>query len=108
MLTICAISRAAYVTHGQLAYVGTALQTQNMEVETLISYLPVAHIFECLLESGVVSVGGRIGYFSGDPLRLLEDCQILKPGFFPSVPRVLNRIAAQIQEQMDGDGLKGG
>lgn len=51
--------------------------------------------------------GTAIGYFSGDVTRLIEDAQILKPTFFPSVPRVLNRIAAQIQAQADGEGLKG-
>ena len=28
-----------------------------------------------------MAIGGKIGYFTGDPLRLLEDCQILKPNF---------------------------
>lgn len=37
-------------------------------------------------------VGGRIGYFTNDPLRLLDDVQLLRPQFFPSVPRVLNRV----------------
>ena len=37
-------------------------------------------------------IGGAIGYFTGDPLRLLEDAAILKPNYFPSVPRVLNRV----------------
>ena len=40
----------------------------------------------------MLTIGGEIGYFSGDPLRLLEDASILRPNFFPSVPRVLNRI----------------
>jgi long-chain acyl-CoA synthetase len=40
----------------------------------------------------IISVGGGIGYFTGDPLRLLDDCQTLKPQYFPSVPRVLNKI----------------
>jgi long-chain acyl-CoA synthetase len=37
-------------------------------------------------------IGGSIGYFTGDPLRLLDDAQTLKPHFFPSVPRVLNKL----------------
>lgn len=43
---------------------------------------------ECL----AISLGASIGYFTGDPLRLLDDVQTLKPHFFPSVPRVLNRV----------------
>ena len=52
-------------------------------------------------------MGGSIGYFSGSIERLPEDLQILKPTMLPSVPRVLNRIAGQIQAQMDSPGLKG-
>lgn len=79
----------------------------------MISYLPLAHIYEvgpcnCIIdiadnliislrcqrisELDIMKLGGTIGYSSGDPLRLLEDIQILKPSFFPTVPRVLNRV----------------
>ncbi|KAF7975311.1 hypothetical protein HWV62_10094 [Athelia sp. TMB] len=58
----------------------------------LLSYLPLAHIYERLAESLAISLGSAIGYFTGDPLRLLDDAQTLKPHFFPSVPRVLNRV----------------
>ncbi|KAJ7771702.1 hypothetical protein B0H16DRAFT_1514415 [Mycena metata] len=56
------------------------------------SYLPLAHIYERCNEFCTMAIGGKIGFFTGDPLRLIEDCQILKPAFFPGVPRVLNRI----------------
>ncbi len=99
--------KAAFVSHRQLGFSGSAFQLMmSGNISTMIGYLPVAHIYEVLLEAGTIVLEGRIGYFSGDPLRLVEDCQILKPEFFPSVPRVLNRIAAQIQEQMAGDNLK--
>jgi len=54
-----------------------------------------------------MAVGGRIGFFTGDPLRLLEDAQLLKPNFFPSVPRVLNRIYQAAMAAGDAPGLKG-
>ncbi|EKM82807.1 hypothetical protein AGABI1DRAFT_82536 [Agaricus bisporus var. burnettii JB137-S8] len=73
----------------------------------LMSYLPLAHIYERLCELCAVAVGGRIGYFSGDPLRLLEDAQILKPNLFPSVPRVLNRIYQAAMAGGNVPGLKG-
>jgi long-chain acyl-CoA synthetase len=40
--------------------------------------------------------GGRIGYYSGDPLKILDDLQVLKPTIFPSVPRLFNRIYDRI------------
>jgi len=45
-----------------------------------------------LAELLCISFGCAIGYFTGDPLRLLDDVQTLKPQYFPSVPRVLNKI----------------
>ncbi|WFD26805.1 long-chain-fatty-acid--CoA ligase [Malassezia nana] len=72
-----------------------------------ISYLPLAHILERGWEMFVICMGGSVGYFSGKIDRLPEDMQILKPTMLPSVPRVLNRIAGQIQAQMDAPGLKG-
>ncbi len=48
-----------------------------------------------------------MGYFTGDPLRLLEDAQILKPNFFPSVPRVLNRVYQSAMVAGATPGLKG-
>ncbi|KAF7768255.1 hypothetical protein Agabi119p4_7498 [Agaricus bisporus var. burnettii] len=74
---------------------------------TLLSYLPLAHIYERMCEFIIMALGGRIGYFSGDPLRLLEDAQILKPHFFPSVPRILNRIYQAAMTAGNVPGLKG-
>jgi long-chain acyl-CoA synthetase len=54
-----------------------------------------------------VAIAGQIGYFTGDPLRLLEDAQILKPDFFPSVPRVLNKIYQSAMAAGNVPGLKG-
>lgn len=52
-------------------------------------------------------MGGQIGYFTGDPLRLLEDAQILKPNYLPSVPRILNRVYQSAMMAGKAPGLKG-
>ncbi|KAI0273787.1 long-chain-fatty-acid-CoA ligase [Gloeopeniophorella convolvens] len=74
---------------------------------TMLSYLPLAHIYERASELATMALGGGIGFFTGDPLRLLEDAQILKPHFFPSVPRVLNRIYQAAMIAGGAPGLKG-
>jgi len=74
---------------------------------TLLSYLPLAHIYERVNQMAVIALGGAIGFFTGDPLRLLEDAQILKPNYFPSVPRVLNRIYQAAMVAGNVPGLKG-
>jgi long-chain acyl-CoA synthetase len=50
----------------------------------------------------------RIGYFSGDPLKLMEDCAILQPTFFPSVPRLYNKIYGKLIDKFkEATGIKG-
>lgn len=46
-------------------------------------------------------VGCRMGYYQGDPLKLVEDCAVLQPTIFPSVPRLYNKIYAKIKVNMD-------
>lgn len=102
--------KAALVAHSQLALASatTALTgfASNCE-ETMLSYLPLAHIFGRFLEASIFRRGARIGYFGGDVTKLVEDAQVLQPTLFPGVPRVFNRIAAQIQLQLESPGLKG-
>ncbi len=57
-----------------------------------ISYLPLAHVFERVVQMWITYVGGSIGFFQGDTLKLLDDIAVLKPTVFASVPRLYNRI----------------
>ncbi|KAI6150966.1 long-chain-fatty-acid-CoA ligase [Pisolithus tinctorius] len=72
-----------------------------------ISYMPLAHIYERICELTGILAGGCIGYFTGDPLRLMDDTQALKPHFFPSVPRVLNRVYQAAMSVGNVPGVKG-
>lgn len=62
------------------------------EGDSILSYLPYAHSMEQNMFCQSLIHKLRIGYYSGDPLKLVEDCQILKPIFFASVPRLWTRI----------------
>ncbi|KAJ4458402.1 putative Long chain acyl-CoA synthetase 7; peroxisomal [Paratrimastix pyriformis] len=56
------------------------------------AYLPLAHVFERIVELGISHFGGRIGYYSGNTKELVKDINFLKPSLFVGVPRVLNTI----------------
>ncbi|UZJ57447.1 hypothetical protein CBS101457_006767 [Exobasidium rhododendri] len=101
--------KAAFVSHRQIAIAAGTIGLQNPDEEdtSMISYLPLAHIYERILEAYILRAGAAIGYFCGDVARLIEDAQVLQPTVFPGVPRVFNRIYAQIKAQVDGPGLKG-
>lgn len=95
--------KAAKLTHKNLLAAATSCQYGGIEVTTedcYISYLPLAHSFEkCLFVMALVR-GIKIGYFAGDVLKLSEDCEVLRPTLFPSVPRLFCRIYDKITSRL--------
>jgi long-chain acyl-CoA synthetase len=76
--------------------------SMNLTIDdTVMSYLPLAHIFERLAESIAFSGGSRVGYYSGDPLKLMDDMKLLKPTILPGVPRVFDRIYDKVKGQVE-------
>ncbi|VDK42393.1 unnamed protein product [Anisakis simplex] len=88
--------KGVILTHANVIAGTTCLNiVANLKITTedvLISYLPLAHMYERMVECACFQVGARVGYFSGEISGLMDDIQILKPTAIPLVPRVLNRI----------------
>ncbi len=77
-------------------------------METLVSYLPLAHSYEQTIEVNFSEMiwkelfyifklyclcnGFKIGYYMGDVRQLADDLTHLKPTLMPCVPRLLNRM----------------
>lgn len=53
-----------------------------------LSYLPLAHVLERLMHCGILEEGGRIGFYQGSTVTLLDDIKALRPTVFVSVPRL--------------------
>ena len=53
-----------------------------------LSYLPLAHVLERLLHLPLLQEGGRIGFYQGSTLTILDDMKTLRPTVFTSVPRL--------------------
>lgn len=64
-----------------------------------ISYLPLAHMFERVVQTVAYSSGARVGFFQGDIRLLQDDMKTLKPTLFPVVPRLLNRVYDKVQNE---------
>ncbi len=76
--------------------------------DVICSYLPLAHIFERIVEHGALWAGAAIGYFHGNILELTDDLKLLKPTAFCSVPRLYNRFGAAIKAAtVHQSGFKG-
>lgn len=94
--------KGAMLTHGNIvsncsAFIKvTQVHCMLNQTDIHISYLPLAHMFERVVEGVVLVHGGRIGYFQGDIRLLMDDLKTLKPTVFPVVPRLLNRMFDKI------------
>ena len=76
--------------------------------DSMLSYLPLAHIYGRMTEGGALWAGGALGYFHGDILALVDDLQELKPTQFTSVPRLYNRFGGAIRAAtVQQPGFKG-
>uniref|UniRef100_A0A8C1W764 Long-chain-fatty-acid--CoA ligase n=1 Tax=Cyprinus carpio TaxID=7962 RepID=A0A8C1W764_CYPCA len=106
--------KGVMLTHGNVvADFGGFLKVTDVifpnQDDILISFLPLAHMFERLIEvrhsavldlqAVVICHGGRIGFFQGDIRLLPDDMKALRPTIFPVVPRLLNRMYDKIFSQ---------
>ncbi|WVZ11357.1 hypothetical protein V8G54_015887 [Vigna mungo] len=64
------------------------------EDDVYFSFLPLAHVYDQIMETYCISKGSSIGFWQGDVRFLLEDVQTLQPTIFCGVPRVYDRICA--------------
>jgi long-chain acyl-CoA synthetase len=57
-------------------------------------YLPLAHSFALTVHLGAYDVGGPITYFGGDTRQIIPELAQAKPTYFPSVPRIFEKLYA--------------
>ncbi|GLD74432.1 long-chain-fatty-acid--CoA ligase 1-like isoform X2 [Lates japonicus] len=94
--------KGAMLTHGNIvsncsAFIKmTEFSCTFSPSDVHISYLPLAHMFERVVQGVMLVHGARIGFFQGDIRRLPDDPNTLKPTVFPVVPRLLNRMYDKI------------
>jgi long-chain acyl-CoA synthetase len=85
------------------------VESQNVLVEHEVAYLflPLAHAFARLIQLGAMDVGATIVYWERDPAKIIPNLMETKPTYFPSVPRMFEKIyamavaAAPDKEQLD-------
>ena len=72
----------------------------DIETDSYLSFLPLAHIMETLIMAVLVSRGIPIGFYNGDAKKLIEDAQILHPTCMCGVPRIAQRIYDAINSNL--------
>ncbi|OVA05190.1 AMP-dependent synthetase/ligase [Macleaya cordata] len=74
------------------------------EEDSYFSFLPLAHVFDQIIENYCVYKGASIGFWRGDVRYLMEDIQELKPTVFCGVPRVFDRIYTGTLDKISSGG----
>ena len=67
-------------------------------------YLPLAHSFALLIQLGSFDLGATLAYWERDPLKIVPNLAELRPSYFPSVPRIFEKIYSTATSAMEREG----
>jgi long-chain acyl-CoA synthetase len=86
--------KGCIISHGNYrAMLDMVNEASVVEPEDLTYlYLPLAHSFALLIQFGSFDLGATLAYWEGDPQKILPNLAELKPTYFPSVPRIFEKI----------------
>jgi long-chain acyl-CoA synthetase len=96
----CIISHGNY--RAMLTMVNEVSVIEDEDVAYL--YLPLAHSFALLIQLGTFDLGTTLAYWERDPLKILPNLAELKPTYFPSVPRIFEKIYTAATSGIEKEG----
>jgi long-chain acyl-CoA synthetase len=101
--------KGCVISHGNYRAMLDMVHAVNVlgEEEVTYLFLPLAHSFALLIQLGTFDLGATLAYWERDPLKILPNLAEVKPTYFPSVPRIFEKIytAATANVEKEG-GLK--
>ncbi len=101
--------KGCMISHGNYrSMVTMALDESVLDRDTTTYlFLPLAHSFALLIQFLSFDLGGNIAYWERDPLKIIPNLAEVKPEYFPSVPRIFEKIyTAATSEVEKSGGLK--
>ncbi len=93
----CIISHGNYRAMLDMVVEGGALgfgdgEGEAGEEEISYLFLPLAHSFALLIQLANVELGATLAYWERDPLKIIPNLSEVRPTYFPSVPRIFEKI----------------
>jgi long-chain acyl-CoA synthetase len=86
--------KGCLLTHGNYRAITDAAVSETPLEEGDCSYLflPLAHAFAVLIQFATFDLGVTLAYWSRDPQQIIPDLTVVNPSYFPSVPRMFEKI----------------
>jgi long-chain acyl-CoA synthetase len=86
--------KGCILTHNNYRSMTSMVVSQGVLSKGELTYLflPLAHAFALLIQFVAVDLGGTIAYWEKDPKKIVPNLLEVKPTYFPSVPRIFEKI----------------
>lgn len=100
------VPKGVMLTHGATLGSGMAIAQKipkswkNVQL-TVLSFMPLAHVFGLAIDYTVLRTFGCIGFYSGDIRNIVSDIQALQPTALGGVPRVYQRIYDAVMAEVN-------
>ena len=100
--------KGCVLSHGNYRDVLDMCETLDMvdPDEVVYLFLPLAHAFALLVQLVAMDVGSTIAYFGGDPKQIIPELSEVKPTYFPSVPRIFEKLYTVVTSHADPDQIR--
>jgi long-chain acyl-CoA synthetase len=98
--------KGCVISHGNYrSMVSMALEESVLDRDTTTYlFLPLAHSFALLIQLLSFDLGGNIAYWERDPLKIIPNLAEVKPDYFPSVPRIFEKIYTAATSEVEKSG----
>jgi len=98
--------KGCVLTHGNYRSVCDMIEVQSVleAGDVVYLFLPLAHAFAVLVQFVVMDLGGTIAYWEKDPLKIVPNLSEVRPTFFPSVPRIFEKIYTTATSKVEEAG----
>lgn len=99
------VPKGVVLTHGNLlSNVENILQMIDLRPDDVeLSFLPLGHIFERIINYLIIRFGGTVGYAESIET-IADDALFIRPTVFPAVPRVFEKFKAKVEENARSKG----
>jgi long-chain acyl-CoA synthetase len=98
--------KGCIISHGNYRSMLDMVNQTSVIEENDVSYLylPLAHSFALLIQLGSFDLGATLAYWEGDPNKIVPNLAELKPTYFPSVPRIFEKIYTAANSGLEKEG----